>query len=236
MGNDAIPFPKVVLIAVKKTNHTRVKCSKRTFKRRAATLRTTSTPIFVVVVSISRGSGLTIHYKRPSKREVTTPTPHKPHLSSCSFCFCHINLILFKSRLWHLLSALSGQVSALRFAQKHSWILLGRHCDASTRKKESLFCPYHSPALRTSSTVVLRSQKTYTCHKKRLGKRSNWDNRATSSAIVRSQEGFENVLFGGRETRPSTSRQTCATEPGWAGSHIFRNRLVACEASLPGMM
>ena len=48
-----------------------------------------------------------IHCKRTSERRVKAPTPHKPPLSSCISSFCHSNLILFKSRHWHLLSAFS---------------------------------------------------------------------------------------------------------------------------------
>ena len=64
--------------------------------------------IVPTVVESKVGVPPMIHCRRTSERRVKAPTPHKPPLSSCiSSFFCHSNLILFKSRHWHLLLAFS---------------------------------------------------------------------------------------------------------------------------------
>ena len=47
-----------------------------------------------------------------------TPTPHRPHLSSCTSFFCYSNIVQVQT----------CQVSALCFAHGRSWILLVQCC------------------------------------------------------------------------------------------------------------
>ena len=79
-----------------------------------------------------------IHVQRTSEREVKTPAPHKPHLSpSCTSIFSQ-QIHFVSQDFGTCILSLSGQVSALCFVHKHSWILLVQchrlaYCDGRTR-------------------------------------------------------------------------------------------------------
>ena len=97
-----------------------------------------------------------IHRGRTSERREKIPTPHKPRLSSCTsnaftaICFSSPDM-----------SILVVQVSALCFARRHSWILLVQCCRLGVLRRQY---SERKVVVHASHSVLLRQQKTYTCH------------------------------------------------------------------------
>ena len=87
-----------------------------------------------------------------------------PHLSSCTSSF--LSEQYCSSQDCGICLSAAAQVSALCFAHRRSWILLGQCyrlacCDGSTRKKV-IVCPHHTHTLRTSDTPRFCGHRRHT--------------------------------------------------------------------------
>ena len=91
------------------------------------------------------------------------PTPHKPHLVSCTSRFCHFNLSSQDCSIF--CSASVVQVSALCFAHSHSLVAQcsrPAHCDGSTRREKLLCVQNHARTLHCERTLWFRGYRKHT--------------------------------------------------------------------------
>ena len=95
--------------------------------------------------------------------EVKTPTPHKPHVSSCTSSLSHSNVVQVTTLAFCLQPSVV-QVSAMCLAHRHDWMLLVQcHTPRVLRRQYSESRCVSIPLLYARHT--LRGHRRYTFHR-----------------------------------------------------------------------
>ena len=93
-----------------------------------------------------------IHNKRTFEWEMTTPTPHKPHLSSCTSSFFlsnHFSSEDFFICFWPTVDR-SLSFSVREIMLLHCYCLA--HCGGSTLERKVVVCPFRTHTLHCERT------------------------------------------------------------------------------------